>query len=233
MNDQDIIALVLVYAIIAVSLVASELVKRRYPNVDARKIVHIGVGNFVFVWWMFSESWIMLAFFAIPFSILLFIAMFEGNIVSRSKLGDISNKMGHRTGLFLYAVSIGLMVVLFRDHWIAASLGMVAMTYGDGFGSVIGKKFGKHKGLGGKSIEGSFGVFAATAIVGFVLISLFGYLTSIGMYSGDVYGSALPVWAACMVAGLVAMLVEAFCPGKVDNLAISLCVATSMVLIGV
>ena len=233
MNEQDVIALVLVYAIIGVSLIASELVKRRFLNADSRKIVHIGVGNFVFVWWMFSEGWIMLAFFAIPFSILLFIAMFEGNVVSRSRLGDISNKMGHRTGLFLYALSIGVMIVVFRDHWIAASIGMVAMTYGDGFGSVIGKRFGRHRGLGGKSIEGSLGVFAATAIVGFVLISLYGYLASIGAYSGDTYGSALPAWCACAIAGFVAMLVEAFCPGKVDNLAISLCVATSMVLIGV
>lgn len=233
MNNQDIVALVLVYMIIIVSLIASEVVKRRFPNVDARKIVHIGVGNFVFVWWMFSESWIMLAFFAIPFSVLLFIAMFEGNIISRSRLGDISNRQGHRTGLFLYAVSIGVMIVFFKDHWIAASMGMVAMTYGDGFGSVIGKRFGKHKGLGGKSLEGSAGVLVVTALVGFILISLYGYLTSIGMYSGDVYGSVLPVWGTCMIAGLMAMMVEAFCPGKVDNLAISLCVATSMVLIGV
>ena len=153
MTTNDIIGLVLVYALIVLALVLSVVVEKRFPNIDSRKVVHIGVGNFVFVWWMFTQAWVMLAFFAIPFALILFIAMFRGNVISESRLGELSRK-GHNTGLFLYAVTIAILVsFFFRDgfiaqifsqapgteHWLAASIAIMAMTYGDGFGSVVGR----------------------------------------------------------------------------------------------
>ena len=103
MTPQDLVGLALVYAIIASSLAVALVMERRGTGGDARKVVHVGVGLFVLVWWMFSENWIMLVFFTVPFAVLLFIAMFRGNAVSESKLGDLANNKGHRTGLFLYA----------------------------------------------------------------------------------------------------------------------------------
>ena len=76
MTTNDIIGLVLVYALIVAALLLSLIVEKKLPNIDSRKVVHIGVGNFVFVWWMFTQSWVMLVFFTVPFSIILFIAMF-------------------------------------------------------------------------------------------------------------------------------------------------------------
>ena len=75
METQDCVALVLVYLIIAASLGISMYLEKKGSAVDTRKVVHIGVGNFVFVWWMFTENWIMLAFFTVPFAIVLFLAM--------------------------------------------------------------------------------------------------------------------------------------------------------------
>ncbi|MCQ2052697.1 MAG: hypothetical protein MJZ03_02005, partial [archaeon] len=63
MTTNDAIGLVLVYGLIIVTLVLSAVVEKKYTNLDPRKIVHIGIGNFVFVWWMFTQSWVMLAFF--------------------------------------------------------------------------------------------------------------------------------------------------------------------------
>ena len=178
MTTNDIIGLVLVYALIVLALVLSVVVEKRFPNIDSRKVVHIGVGNFVFVWWMFTQAWVMLAFFAIPFALILFIAMFRGNVISESRLGELSRK-GHNTGLFLYAVTIAILVsFFFRDgfiaqifsqapgteHWLAASIAIMAMTYGDGFGSVVGRRIGKHKIIHGKSLEGSVAVFCATTV---------------------------------------------------------------------
>ena len=130
MNTQDVIGLALVYAIIAASLIIALVLDRRGSKTDVRKVVHMGVGFFVFVWWMFSENWIMLVFFAIPFGAILFVAMFKGNAVSDSKLGDLSNNKGHRTGLFLYVLTIGILIAFFWDHWTAATIGVVAMTFG-------------------------------------------------------------------------------------------------------
>ncbi|MDY5679331.1 MAG: hypothetical protein SPF21_05220, partial [Candidatus Methanomethylophilaceae archaeon] len=63
METQDIIALALVYAIITASLVLALTLERKGIECNVRKVVHIGVGFFVFVWWMFTEGWVMLAFF--------------------------------------------------------------------------------------------------------------------------------------------------------------------------
>ena len=230
-NSQDVMGLVLVYAIIAVSLAVAMILERRGDR-NVRKVVHIGVGFFVFVWWMFSENWIMFVFFALPFALVLLAAMLKDNVVSESSLGDIANNQGHRTGLFLYVVSIAVMIVFFWDHWTAATVGIVAMTWGDGFGSVVGRRFGRHRILNGKSVEGSVAVFAATAVMAAVIILFYGWLTASGFYpSGDSIPT-VPVWAASVIAGLLATVLEAVCPGQYDNLVIPLVVASAMVLLG-
>ena len=231
METQDCVALVLVYLIIAASLGISMYLEKKGSSVDTRKVVHIGVGNFVFVWWMFTENWIMLAFFTVPFGIVLFLAMLKDNAISRSKLGTLSNQ-GHKTGLFFYAVTITILVIACSGHWTAASIGVVAMTYGDGFGSVLGRRFGKHKTFNGKSLEGSLGVFALTAVMAAVVILFYGLLASAGLYPAGAYGGIVPIWAACLIAGALASAIEAVSKGFFDNLAVPLIVALAMALLG-
>ena len=232
MVTDDYIALVLVYLIIACSLGLALLAEKK-TSLDSRKIVHIGVGTFVFVWWMFSENWIMLVFFTVPFAIILFLAMLKDNAIANGKLGELSKDKGHKTGLFLYAVTITILVLFFfGDHWTAASVGVMAMTWGDGMGSVIGRRFGRHKGFRGKSLEGSLAVFGATFIMSAVVILFYGYLPSIGSFPAGEYCASVPIWAACLIAGALASVLEAVCPGEVDNLAIPLVVSVAMVAIG-
>ncbi len=236
MQSQDMVALIIVYLIIGSALALSQYVQKKGMNWDNRKVIHIGVGAFIYIWWAFTENWIMLAFFAIPFAVILFLAMFPGNPVSNSKLGEVTNDMGHRYGLFLYVVSICIMVAFFFDHWIAATVGIVAMTRGDGFGSVIGKKYGKHKLIHGKSLEGSIGVFAFTAGISFFVIMLYGFLyTTMPDYGILVNAATVGMVSAIgysLLAGTIATVVEAVAPGDFDNLLISLCVAVPLVLLG-
>lgn len=234
LTQNDIIGLVLVYALIIAALALSLLVEKKFPKIDSRKIVHIGVGNFVFVWWMFTQQWVMLAFFTIPFAILLFIAMFRGNAISESKLGELSRK-GHNTGLFLYAITITVLVWLFFQNWVAASIAIVAMTYGDGFGSVIGRRWGKHKIINGKSLEGSLGVFAATMIMSLVIFGLFNIINGMTFngitYSFDCVGK-VPQIVAAIIAGVLASFLEAICNGDYDNFVNPIIVAFVMVALG-
>lgn len=233
MNTQDIIALIIVYGIIAVSLALSLIAEKSQWKFDTRKIVHIGVGNFVFVWWAFSESWIMEVFFAIPFALILFLAMFKNNPIGRSKLGKLTQAQGNRTGLFFYAISIGILAYFcFGAHWLAASIAVVAMTYGDGFGSIIGKRFGKHKTIHGKSLEGSFAVFAATTIVSLIVWAFYIFITDQGWYAGANLVAIVHPVLACMLAGVVTSVVETVAPGDIDNLLNPLITAGVMILIG-
>lgn len=232
MEIRDVVALAVVYAIIVIALGAGLLAERKHWNVDVRKIVHIGIGNFVFIWWAFTESWIMLAFFAVPFAIILFLAMFRGNPISDSKLGELSMDRGHRTGLFFYVISITVLILFFFDHWVAASVGIIAMTYGDGFGSVVGKRYGRHRIMHGrKSLEGSLGVFVATAIMAFVILGVYSFVTVQGYCSYD-YTSSIPFWIVPFVLGAVASITEMLCPGEIDNIFIPLITASVAVLLG-
>lgn len=232
MTPQDLVGLALVYAIIASSLAVALVMERRGTGGDARKVVHIGVGLFVLVWWMFSENWIMLVFFTVPFAVLLFIAMFRGNAVSESRLGDLANNKGHRTGLFFYAVTITILVAFFWDHWTAATIGVVAMTFGDGFGSIVGRRYGRHRILNGKSLEGSLAVFAATALAAAFIILYYGWLTASGFYPAGGSVASVPFWAAAVIAGSISMVLEAVCPGQYDNIVTPLAVALAMIALG-
>ena len=235
METQDIVALILVYLIIVAALLLSQYVQKKGINWDCRKIVHIGVGSFIYVWWAFTANWIMLAFFAVPFAIVLFFAMFPGNPISDSKLGELTNDMGHRYGLFLYVVSICLLVAFFFDHWLAATIAIVAMTRGDGFGSIIGRKYGKHKLLHGKSLEGSLAVFGATFIVSLIIVAFYGFLATQGLFGVHFRGPTVEMVAGigyCLVAGVLASVIEAAAPGDFDNLLIPMIIAIVLVTLG-
>ena len=248
MTTNDIIGLVLVYALIVAALLLSLLVEKKLPNMDSRKVVHIGVGNFVFVWWMFTQSWVMLAFFTVPFAVILFIAMFRGNAISESKLGELTRK-GHNTGLFLYAITITVLVVFFfrdgllysilpdlgREHWLAASIAIMAMTYGDGFGSVIGRRIGKHKIIHGKSLEGSIGVFCATTVMACVMFALFSAVNGL-TFNGITYvfdtEGLIPWFLIAPIAGLLSAVLEALCNGDYDNFVNPIIIGLILVALG-
>ena len=231
-SDNDILALVLVYILIIAVLAIAMLIQKRTDKVDVRKVIHIGIGNFVFIWWMFEHAWVMEAFFAIPFAIILFFAMLKDNVVSNSSLGDITNNKGHKQGLFLYVVSIVVLVALcFNEHWTAASIGIVAMTWGDGFGSIIGKKYGKHKTFNGKSVEGTIAVFAATAVVSLILVAFLG-VVPLPAGTGIVLEAVIPTWLCCIIAGLVVAVTETFSPGWIDNIVNCFAVTGVMILLG-
>ena len=248
MTTNDIIGLVLVYALIVAALLLSLIVERKMPNIDPRKVVHIGVGNFVFVWWMFTQSWVMLVFFTVPFAIILFIAMFRGNAISESKLGELTRK-GHNTGLFLYAITITVLVVFFfrdgllysilpdlgREHWLAASIAIMAMTYGDGFGSVVGRRIGKHKIIHGKSLEGSIGVFCATTVMACVMFALFSAINGL-TFNGITYffdtEGLIPWFLIAPIAGLLSAVLEALCNGDYDNFVNPIIIGLILVALG-
>ena len=232
-TNNDLVALVLVYCLIIVVLAVALITQKKTGDkYDIRKIIHIGIGNFVFIWWMFENAWVMEAFFAVPFAIILFLAMLKDNAIAKSALGDISKNKGHKQGLFLYVVSIVVLIFFcFNEHWTAASIGIVAMTWGDGFGSIIGKKYGKHKIVKGKSLEGTAAVFLVTAIVSLVLVVFLGCVT-LPDPTGIKLVASIPMWACCLIAGAVVSVTEMFSPGWIDNIVNSLAVTAVMVLLG-
>jgi len=69
-----------------------------------------------------------------------------------------------------------ILAYLFFDHKEIIAIGILAMSYGDGFASVIGMKYGKHTYTifdDTKSLEGSIAMFFFTLLL--FIIALFYY----------------------------------------------------------
>jgi phytol kinase len=225
-SQGDLIGLVAVYGYVAAVVALSWALRKRIRN--ARKLVHILTGGIVFFWWMFDSAWVMAGLAALPFVPLLLLATPHSPVkfLKNSLLGARSTE-GHAYGLVMYAVSWTIIAYLLFEDLFAASVAIAAMSFGDGMGEVIGRKFGKHRYAYHRTLEGSAAVFVTT-LVSILVLSWF-YFTLIG-YPTDTQPILIYPFAAA-VSVLVTVL-EAMTPGSVDNLVIPLLIAGYLHTIG-
>ena len=137
---SDIVALIIVYAYVAVIFVVAEKVLKTKPEVS-RKFLHIMVGNMIFAMPFFSDPWVMVWFLTLPITVVLFFLTEYSPI----KIDNSVTESGHALGLFFYAGIWTVLIAVFSNYlWIVA-LAIVPMVYGDGFAALIGQKFGRIK----------------------------------------------------------------------------------------
>jgi len=226
-SQGDITGLVAVYAYVSAVIATSWAFRHRMQN--PRKLVHILTGGIVFFWWMFDSRLVMSGLAALPFVFILLLATPRSPVrwLRESPLGQRSSE-GHEYGLVMYAVSWTIIAFFLFGDLFAASIAIVAMSFGDGAGELIGRKYGRIRYLPHRTVEGSVAVFAAT----FVSILTLGwfYFGLIGYTGGSL--PAIPILFAWAVAGIVTML-EALSPGSIDNLVIPLVVAGLLHVMGV
>jgi dolichol kinase len=128
----------------------------------------------------------------------------------------------------MYAVSWTALAYLLFDDLFAASVAIASMSFGDGMGELIGKRYGRFQYLRSRTVEGTLAVFAATMLS--VLVLSWFYFDLVG-YSNGSAPDMLLLFAAS-VAGMVAC-VEAVTPGQVDNLVIPLVIGGFLHALGV
>lgn len=181
----------------------------RYTKFDSevtRKIVHIGTGNVILLaWWLHIPAWVSIGA-SIIFSIVALISY-------RLPILPSINGVGRNSlGTFFYAVSIGVLVSIFwpmpRPEF--AVIGILVMTWGDGFAALIGQRFGSHPyQLWGikKSWEGSLTMaFMSGIVTGLVLL-----------IASNPLAIAIPV---AISTALIATGLEAFSRWGIDNLTV-------------
>ena len=209
MNFFDVIALIIVYAYVAVIFVVAEKVLKTKPEVS-RKFLHIMVGNMIFAMPFFSSPWIMVGFITLPITVALFFLTEYSPI----KIKNSVTESGHALGLFFYAAIWTILLVIFNSYiWIVA-LSIVPLVYGDGFAALIGAKFGKikyHVFGGEKSLEGSLSMFVVTTVMSVFVWMVF---TTIG-YSMPQFNLI-----AILLISAVATVCEALSYGGIDNLTV-------------
>ena len=81
-------------------------------------------------------------------------------------------RYGILVGPLIYIVAIELCVLLFPVHISAMCIGI--MAFGDGFSTIIGRNFGKHRHWidPNKTIEGSIGFFIAALLYALTVLSV-------------------------------------------------------------
>ena len=206
---SDIVALIIVYAYVAVIFVVAEKVLKTKPEVS-RKFLHIMVGNMIFAMPFFSDPCVMVCFFTLPITVVLFFLTEYSPI----KIDNSVTESGHALGLFFYAGIWTVLIAVFSNYlWIVA-LAIVPMVYGDGFAALIGQKFGriKYKVFGGtKSLEGSLTMFVVTTVMSVFVWMVF---TTIGY--------PMPNFNLLAILGIsaVATICEALSYGGIDNLTV-------------
>jgi phytol kinase len=187
----------------------------RRPNLSSdftRKVIHIGVGNWIFLWPFTFTHWYAAAFPPAVFIILNY-ASYRKEVF---KAMERKEKAGG-LGTVYYALSLTILAAVFfyvGKPWIGA-VGMMLMAWADGFADVLGRRFGTHKYrvMGTvKSIEGSLGFFVVGILASFVTISFF------QAFAGVVITQ--PVLFISIGIAAVATLIEALSPKGSDNLTV-------------
>ncbi|MBD3171438.1 phosphatidate cytidylyltransferase [Candidatus Bathyarchaeota archaeon] len=210
--------------IIVVILVASYLKRGILSPIASRKFLHSMIGNLPLIMPFFTQS-IFPFLVAIPFIIITFLATPYSPTPWLSKklsgLTDITGE-GHHTGLVLYAISYTILAYLYGVKPYIVAAGIFPMAYGDSSAALLGMRYG-HRRVGGKSLEGSSGMFIGS------LISLL-----VGMrYFSSIYGFSISTQIIPIIlVAIVTTVTEFLCPNGLDNIAVPILGATTFILAG-
>jgi len=207
MISPDIAGVALVYIYVAILLIVTEKFLEKYPEVS-RKFLHIMVGNIAFLLPIFASREVMAFVAAAPFILLTFLMSPHTPIKS---LRGKTSAAGHGMGLVYYAITWTILAYLFFDDMVVIAIGIFAMSFGDGFASIIGIKYGKRKYsiLGDqKSYMGSIAMLAFTFIM--MIVALLFYEITI----------TINISITLLFIAFVAAVVEGLTPKGLDNLTV-------------
>jgi dolichol kinase len=165
-------------------------------------------GNIAFLLPIFQTREIMAFLAAGPFILLTFLMSPHTPIKSiRGK----TSAAGHGMGLVYYSISWTIQAYVFFDYKIVIAIGILAMSYGDGFASLFGSKYGKKKYdiyKVQKSYIGSISMFISSYILFIIALLFYGFSINI------------EIIIILSIIALSATLAEIITPKGLDNLSV-------------
>lgn len=195
-----ILSFVLIFIIIGIATVFQK--NGVLGDEGARKFIHIGVSNWWILAMLFFDNIIWASIAPVVFILLNYVS-FKMNLI---KAMERSGKGTLGTVYFPISLLILVIVTFLIEQPFIGAIGILILGYGDGLAAVIGKKYGKHKLMFGKSVEGTITMFVTSLIVSFSLLVIF---------------TPRYVWLAVLIA-LFATVVEVVTPKGLDNLSVPL-----------
>ena len=212
MIQSDYLGVGLVYIYVAVLLIITEKILDKYPE-QSRKVLHIMVGNIAFLLPIFETKEVMAFIAAGPF--IFFTFLMSPHTPIKSIRGKTS-AAGHGMGLVYYSITWTILAYLFFDNMVVIAIGILAMSYGDGFASIIGLKYGKKKyNIFGdeKSYIGSIAMFVFTFIT--IIIAIIYYNIT----------NTFNLLLILIFISLIAAVIEGLTPKGFDNLTVPFVIA--------
>lgn len=201
-----VLSYVLIFLVIGIATILQKA--KVFGDEGARKFIHIGVSNWWILAMIFFTDQNKMWFAMIPpitFIILNYLS-YRQNLFKAMERGGQGN-----LGTVYFPISLLILVILsfgiFNRPDIGA-IGILTLGYGDGFAAVFGVKYGKHKLVFGKSVEGSIAMFIASFIVGVVVSTL-------------AFPLVTAVWIGLIMA-IFATGIELISPKGFDNLTVPL-----------
>ena len=215
----------------AIGLLFAGEVLHRFAGLPAdltRKIIHIGAGMWVFGILTLFDRW---EIGIIPFATFIFVNF----ILYRYRIVRAMDREDSSPGTIYFALAITtIYALLWRpqgpiDRGVAATAGVMAMTWGDALAALVGQRIGRHRytiGQSSRTLEGSAVMFAVSAIA-MLLTVLFLPGSALAPFAPTV-APARAVLAA-LLGATVATVVEAVSPHETDNLSVP--VAVTIIII--
>lgn len=212
----DLAGLALSVLLIALCLGSSVLVAKKGKTVFgshcpevARKIVHIGVSNWFFIYLLVFESdlWPMIGLgaFAVINAVMNITGLFGRLMAQDSKKRN--------WGLVQYPVSIMILIAMCHcgiGNKVAVGCAVLGMGYGDGLAAIMGMNLGKRKLPGSvKTLAGSLTMLVVTLAVTLILNLVLGCAHE-----------ASAVVAMALGTAVVATFAEAYTPFGLDNITV-------------
>lgn len=203
MVEGEMLGLVLSLAFLAVVIALGFLAKKSgmFSNEAVRKIIHIGVSNWILISARYLSTFWVTLIGPVLFTILNTMFVYSG---AAKLLGMGDRKRDN--GLIYFPISIIVLYILQHNGVIGVEdvvLGTLVMGYGDGLAALCGMKFGRHKfsiGKAHKSFEGCLVMFIVTCALTFTV-------------------KDLEVSRTLIIASIATML-EAFTPLGFDNITV-------------
>ena len=161
-----------------------------------RKSIHLS-SAFVplFAKFFYNETIIVLSAVTVFYIVFELLRLKGKNIILISRITKFAARKRDKGKFVLGPVtlSLGILIVLLMFPYTPAVLGILALSFGDGLASLIGKCFGKHPlpFIGSKTVAGSLSCFCAVYISSFCITH--NMITSLVIAIVAMFAEALPL----------------------------------------